>query len=105
MRELPDNRTITPETTALTSSNISQYPLRTITVKRKNEIKKINEENDRLVNAILNLKSEFSREQMDKAWWQKVLPVKRFMRMSRRPFKIEKVDSPKDTHLYNGTEH
>jgi hypothetical protein len=52
---------------------------------------KINLENSRLATAILGKKSEFSKDNMDKDWWQKVLPVKRFMRMSRRPFKVEKI--------------
>ena len=49
------------------------------TVQRRQEVHRINIENDRLAQAILSKKSEFSRKQMDKDWWQKVLPVKRFM--------------------------
>jgi hypothetical protein len=59
------------------------------TVQRREEIHRINLENDRLAHAILSKKSEFSRKNMDKDWWQKVLPVKRFMKNSRRPFKVE----------------
>ena len=73
-------------TIASTASATGRAPA---TVHKRQEIHRINLENDRLAHAILSKKSEFSRKQMDKDWWQKVLPVKRFMKNSRRPFKVE----------------
>ena len=64
---------------------------RYVSVRHKEEIHRINHENSRLATAILGKKSEFSKKKMDRDWWQKVLPVKRFMKMSGRPFKLEKV--------------
>lgn len=46
-----------------------------MTVRKRVEEERINIENSRLANAIIGKKSEFSREQMDKDWWQKVLPI------------------------------
>jgi hypothetical protein len=51
-----------------------------VSVRKKEELDRINVENSRLATAILGKKSEFSKEQMHKEWWQKVMPVKRFMR-------------------------
>ena len=81
-------------TSTILLSKTKSHPLvqrRYVSVKRKEELHRINLENSRLATAILDKKSEFSRRNMDKDWWQKVLPVKRFMKMSRRPFKLEKV--------------
>lgn len=60
-------------------------------VRQKEEVERINIENCRLANAIIAKKSEFSKEMMQKDWWQKVRPVQKFMKMSRRPFKVEVV--------------
>ena len=90
LRELPfDEKTLSfPEQ----PQQKTQHRLRkVVTVRKRVEEERINIENSRLANAIIGKKSEFSREQMDKDWWQKVLPIQRFMKMSRRPFKVETI--------------
>jgi hypothetical protein len=54
-------------------------------------------ENCRLANAIIAKKSEFSKD-MQKEWLQKVMPVQKFMKMSRRPFKVEVI--PKENQTF-----
>lgn len=66
-------------------------PPRKQSVREREVTERINIENCRLANAIIAKKSEFSKEIMQKEWWQKVLPVQKFMKMSRRPFKVEVV--------------